>query len=426
MIKEWIIPENWNWIKLEGIAKNEKYSIVDGPFGSNLKTSDYVAEGVPVLQGKNITNNKFKWFGIRYISEDKADELKRSSVTLGDILIVKIGSIGYSAELNNLNGHERAIIPANLAKITVDENLIDKSYLLFWLKSIDAKRHFESVASKTAQPALSLSKIKALPIPLPPLTVQKQIAAALEKADTLRGQCQKMEQELNTLAQSVFLDMFGDPIANHKGWAKRKIKDLVADFKGGKSIAASESEENSGLNRVLKISAVTKGEFNPNESKPLPNSYEPPEDHFVKVDDLLFSRANTTELVGATSLVFKTPDNVLLPDKLWRFVWHDENAQSQVFMWQLLSNKSVRIELGKISSGSGGSMKNISKGKLYDFEIIYPEIETQLEFEVKFLKIRNQLSFIYELQKEALENFNSLMQRAFKGELALHKTKDVA
>jgi type I restriction enzyme S subunit len=221
----------------------------------------------------------------------------------------------------------------------------------------------------------------------------------------------------------VFLELFGDPVSNPKGWAKRKIRDLVADFQGGKSIAASENQENSGLNRVLKISAVTWGEFKPEESKPLPNSYKPPKEHFVKVNDLLFSRANTTELVGATSLVFQAPDNILLPDKLWRFIWHNDDAQSQVFMWQLLSNKSVRNELGKISTGSGGSMKNISKAKLYDFEVIYPEVELQLDYEVKFLKLREQLSIIRDLQEKYSDNFNSLMKRAFKGSL---KLKDVA
>jgi type I restriction enzyme S subunit len=245
----------------------------------------------------------------------------------------------------------------------------------------------------------------------------------LEKADTLRSQCQQMEQELNSLAQTVFLDMFGDPVRNEKNWRTCKLKELVADLQGGKSIAASENEENAGKNRVLKISAVTWGEFRPAESKPLSNSYTPPKEHFVRPNDLLFSRANTTELVGATSLVFSTPTNVLLPDKLWRFLWNDDKAQSQVFMWQLLSNQSVRRELSKISTGSGGSMKNISKAKLYDFEIIYPDKQLQLDFELKFIKIREQLSSNIELQRLLSANFNSLMQKAFKGEL---KLKDVA
>ena len=112
------LPPHWFVITLNDIAAPVPNSIVDGPFGSNLKLSDYVEEGIPVLQGKNITNNKFQWFDVRFISHLKAKELKRSSVRVGDILLVKIGSIGYSAIVRDLQGFDFAIIPANLAKIT--------------------------------------------------------------------------------------------------------------------------------------------------------------------------------------------------------------------------------------------------------------------------------------------------------------------
>lgn len=74
--------------------------------------------------------------------------------------------------------------------------------------------------------------LKEVYVPLPPLETQKQIASILEKADNLRKQCQQIEQELNALAQSVFLDMFGDPEINPKRWQVCKMKDVI-DFKGG-------------------------------------------------------------------------------------------------------------------------------------------------------------------------------------------------
>eukprot|EP00493_Phyllostaurus_siculus_P022449 UN22781 len=85
---------------------------------------------------------------------------------------------------------------------------------MYCLKSklADIERQSGGVAQKN----INLSILKGLKIPLPPLAVQKQIAAVLEKADTLRGQCQQMEQELNTLAQSVFLELFGDPVKTLK------------------------------------------------------------------------------------------------------------------------------------------------------------------------------------------------------------------
>ena len=79
-MKQYTLPKGWEWLTLDAISAPVKNAIVDGPFGSNLKVSDYVKDGVPVLQGGNITNDSFVWKDIRYISEDKASDLSRSRV----------------------------------------------------------------------------------------------------------------------------------------------------------------------------------------------------------------------------------------------------------------------------------------------------------------------------------------------------------
>jgi type I restriction enzyme S subunit len=171
---------------------------------------------------------------------------------------------------------------------------------------------------------------------------------------------------------------------------------------------------------------VTSGEFKCGKVKPLPNEYEPPEEHFVKKNDLLFSRANTTELVGATVMVFEDYKNLVLPDKLWRFIWADEKEISPVFIWKLLCEQGMRKEISKLSSGSGGSMKNISKGKLKTLPVILPPIELQRKYETSYMKLRAELANNAKLIELSDESFSSLMQKAFKGELSLKSTKKVA
>ncbi len=229
------LPSTWRQTTLGEVAAPVPNAIVDGPFGSNLKLSDYVEEGVPVLQGKNITNDSFRWFDVRFVSDRKATELKRSSVRVGDILIIKIGSIGYSAIVEDLNGFEFAIIPANLAKVTPDATKVDSGYLHKWLTSVDAKRYLNSVASKTAQPALSLGKIKSLPLPLPPLAEQRRIAEVLDRAEALRAKRRAALAQLVSLTQSLFLDLFGDPVANPRGWPMQLFGE-VCDTRLGKML----------------------------------------------------------------------------------------------------------------------------------------------------------------------------------------------
>lgn len=331
-------------------------------------------------------------------------------VPSNSVMVCCIGSLGKVGITKR-----EAATNQQINSVIVNQQIAEPLYVYFFCKTL--KRTLEDMAPATTVAIVNKTRFSELKIPLPPLPIQKQIAAILEKADTLRQQCQQMQTELNALAQSVFLEMFGDPVTNPKGWERKKLREFVADLQGGKSIAASEEQKTTSKNRVLKISAVTWGEFRPTESKPLPDTYEPPIEHFVRKNDLLFSRANTTELVGATSLVFDKHDNLLLPDKLWRFIWKDENQQSQIFIWQMLSTRSVRTELGKIATGSGGSMKNISKSKLYDFEVIFPPFELQKSFEEYFSKLRKQLMENYFLQEHYDNLFNALMQKAFNGEL---------
>lgn len=200
------------------------HSIVDGPFGSSLKTSDYVDDGIPVLQGKNITGDRFAWKEVRYITLIKAKELARSSCELGDHLIIKIGSIGYSAILDDLKGHNFAIIPANLARIRPNRRLIDDRYLHHWLISPEAKRYFIGVASKTAQPALSLTKIKEARLPLPPLDEQRRIAAILDKADALRRKRKLAIELLDSVTQSIFGEVA------RKDWPIAAVDNFVTWF----------------------------------------------------------------------------------------------------------------------------------------------------------------------------------------------------
>lgn len=108
--------------------------------------------------------------------------------------------------------------------------------------------------------------------------------------------------------------MFGDPAAYVDSDNALRFGE-IADLQGGRNLVADD-EHSASTFRVLKISAVTSGQFKAAESKPLPAEYQPPPEHIVRCRDLLMSRANTTELVGAVAYVEKTPANVALPDKI--------------------------------------------------------------------------------------------------------------
>ncbi|HGE6115377.1 TPA: restriction endonuclease subunit S [Vibrio cholerae] len=390
---------SWSLVNLSTVCQID--------MGSAPKGSTYVEldSGVPLIAGAAD-------YGDVFPQPKKATLEPTKLCKKGDIIICVRATIG------DLNWADKEYcLGRGVAGLRAHDEKLDSKYLWYFIASIEDELYRNSTGSTF--PQINKKVIESLKIPLPPLETQKQIAAVLEKADQLRQDCKLLEQELNSLAQSVFIDMFGDPVTNPKGWDKVSLSKIADDFLGGKSLVAAEDQSTFYKNRVLKISAVTSGEFKPQESKPLPNDYEPQDEHFVKAGDLLFSRANTTELVGATAMVFDEHTGLVLPDKLWRFVWKDEKSLSPVFIWQQLCEAGVRKEISKLSSGSGGSMKNISKGKLNTLQIVFPPLALQQKFERIYLKLRVELSNNQQQIKFADQAFNALMQKAFKGELTL-------
>jgi type I restriction enzyme S subunit len=261
-----------------------------------------------------------------------------------------------------------------------------------------------------------LEKLRDLPLPLPSLAEQRQVAQLLDKADVLRAQRRTTIADVEAFADAIFTEMFGDPVANDRSWPPTKVGDFVAGFQSGKNIAASADDSADGY-RILKVSAVTSGIFDPTESKPAPPNYVPPSSHIVRDGDLLFSRANTSELVGATAFAESPSPNLLLPDKLWRFVWYTPARVDPRYVHYLFQRPAFREVVSRNATGTSGSMKNISQAKVLAIACGLPPLGLQQTFGSRITHVerlrRSQAQQLVEM--DAL--FSSLQHRAFRGGL---------
>jgi len=174
------LPNGWAWAMLEDVASQEKNAIVDGPFGSNMKVSDYIEDGVPVLTTKNLSHGYEKEY-LRFVSHEKFEQLKRSEVKPGDILVAKIGSCGKTGIYPS--SMPSALIPANLLKMTVRSDVV-RLYVYYFLNSPTFKDELDEIITATAQPAFNVSKFRKLPIPVAPLPEQHRIVAKIEEQFT--------------------------------------------------------------------------------------------------------------------------------------------------------------------------------------------------------------------------------------------------
>ena len=407
------LSTKWKMVTLADIAAPVQNAIADGPFGSNLKLDDYVPVGVPVLQGKNITDNTFRWFDVRFISSRKAEELKRSRVRIGDILIVKIGSIGYSAILHDLNGFDQAVIPANLAKVTPDLSKIDLQYLHSWLSSTTAKNYLVRAATRTAQPALSLKKIKDLPVPVPPLPEQRRIADILDKADVLRAKRRAALAQLDTLTQSIFIDMFGDPSANPKAWPVVSIADMCK-VKGGKRLPKGEEYSPTPTpHRYIRVVDLKNGRVDEENLVFLkPEIQAQMARYVVNSGDVIMSIAGS---IGLVAPVPATLDGVNLTENAAKLVPRRENEFEPEYLAAYLQSphaqSQIRSHVGQVTIGK------LALFRIEKIKLPVPELALQREFVLRSSALRKHKTVLrrHQLELEAL--LASLQSRAFQGKL---------
>ena len=192
---------------------------------------------------------------------------------------------------------------------------VDTHFVRAFLSSEQFVRRVASRTKGANLPRLDSRSFDSIEIPLPLPSEQKRISDIFRHWQGINSLGLQAESSVNELSFAAFHSIFGQLATNSKNWPIVPVRAFVSEFEGGKSLP-DEGSDVPGRARVLKISAVTSGRFDPTESKSVPSGYEPPAHHFVKRGDLLISRANTEELVAATAYVDECPPNILLSDKL--------------------------------------------------------------------------------------------------------------
>ena len=195
---------------------------------------DFAERGVPFLRIQNISGSSVSLDDVLYIEESTHNALGRSKIRPGDFLITIAGTIGRTAIVPP--GFPESNCNQAVAILRFDEAKLWPKFLLYWLSTEDATTQIGGRKVTATISNLSLGQIKELEIPLPPLPEQKRIAAILDKADAIRRKRQQAIRLADDFLRAVFLDMFGDPVTNPKGWEVKSLAAITEDWRGGASI----------------------------------------------------------------------------------------------------------------------------------------------------------------------------------------------
>lgn len=290
----------------------------------------------------------------------------------------------------------------------------DTHFLLWFLLS--KASYLEGRGKGATVKGITLDILRDLPVPSLDIDEQRRIAAILDKADAIRRKRQQALALADDFLHSAFLEMFGDPVTNPKGWECAPIESCISTVDAGWSAKGLDRPACSDETGVLKISAVTSGRYRPDENKAVEVIQTGRLLVTPQKGDLLFSRANTRELVAATCIVDRTIDNVFLPDKIWRIRLRSQILTAEYLKF-VFSNVGFRAIICSKATGTSGSMLNISQSKLLETSVQIPPIDQQQEFSRLFWCVEETRAQLVAQLENDRALFTSLSQRAFRGEL---------
>lgn len=320
--------------------------------------------------------------------------------------------IGRKGSINNPLFVEEKFWNVDTAFGLVAGSRLDKKYLFYFCKTFN----FFALNKATTLPSLTKTDLLQIEIPLPPLTEQRRIASLLDAVDKLRQQDKALIECYNALAQSVFLEMFGDPVRNERGWVEIALVNAVRnpnDIKCGPfGTQLSKSEYQQEGVPIWGIPQVnSKFKLKPTEYLTDRKAGEL-EDYSVLTGDIVMSRKGN---VGKCAIYPEHFSPGVLHSDVLR-VRPDRSIANPVFLSsQFMISRRIETQIEMVSSGA--IMAGINVSKLKNIAILLPPLPLQEKFAaiIENIEAQKRLAEASLAESEAL--FQSLLQRAFKGEL---------
>ena len=355
-------------------------------FDSNLFTDDNTC--VPIIRIRDIKRGYTETFY-------KGEYAQEYIINKGNYLI------GMDGEFNiaEWSGKD-SLLNQRVCKLSVVSSELMKRFVL-WYMSIALKQIEDETPFVTVK-HLSSKKLLNIPIPVPPLPVQEQIVSELDLLSGIIEKKREQLKEFDALAQSIFYDMFGDPITNEKGWEVKKLGEVCKTTSGGTPSKGQSNYYDGGTIPWLRSGEVNKMYIYDTELFITEEGLENSSAKWFPEDTVVIAMYGAT--VGQVGIL----RNSMTTNQAICGVFPNETFIPIYLFHFLQSNKEEYIKMA-----SGGAQPNISQNIIRETVIPIPPLPLQHQFATKIEAIEKQKELIKQSISETETLFNARMQEHF-------------
>ncbi|MGR4019187.1 restriction endonuclease subunit S [Vibrio harveyi] len=399
---------SWPMAKLGDVLKN-----VQPGFASGKDLED----GTLQVRMNNVKpDGSWDWSKKRIVpATDK--QIEKYSLEVGDVLFNATNSaeqVGKSALYSTIV-ENNVCFSNHFLRLRTDNKRLLPQYLVRYLSYLWRIRVFENMVDAWVnQATVRREDFLNLEIPLPPLDEQKRIAAILDKADAIR---QKRKQAIvlaDEFLRSVFLEMFGDPMSNPKGWEVKPLGSMI--LKGPTNGLYKPSSSYGSGCRILRIDGFYDGELVGEDKL---KRVELSEDELVKyllpARSVVINRVNSPEYLGKCAFVENLSESTVFESNMMNFIV-DENLINPRFLVMQLQMPNIKKQI-QTRAKHAVNQSSINQQDVKGFDLLVPPINIQNKYESIVEALKKNRNALVDHQDKSFGLFSSLSQKAFSGQL---------
>lgn len=376
-------------------------------------TPKNTGNGIPFLTVKDVTDSELDFVNCSFITTEDFIAAKEgnSAPQKGDVLFSKDGTVG---KVHVVTTNRPFAVLSSLAILMPKKNTVDSIYLGHVLRSPTVLEDALKRKTGSAIRRIILSDLKKVKILLPSLEEQKRIADILDRAEAIRAKRRAALAQLDELTDAIFIDMFGDPSLNPKGWSCNKLGELIVTGPQN-GLYKPASDYGSGI-PILRIDAFYDGRVTKLSTlKRLRISEEELNLYKLIPGDIVINRVNSMEYLGKSAIIPELDEPIVFESNMMRFSIDQSKIKPQ-YLVQFLQTSFIKGQIIN-SAKHAVNQSSINQKDVKSFQVNVPPLSLQLEF-ARRIEAIEKLKAAHKASLEELnELFSSLQYRAFRGEL---------